>query len=101
MEQKSQISQSMKFTHIVCLHKLAEFCVFFSISTNIFLKTLNDGMPSESTMGKRIALTVTQKLELIRKVQKEASVRSVWEEYGVAKQTVWDIRMSKNMKLYI
>ena len=45
-------------------------------------------MPSKSTMRKRMALTVTQKLELIRELEKGASVTSVCEEYGAAKQTV-------------
>ena len=54
-------------------------------------------MPSNS----RIALTVSQKLELKRKLKKGAGVLSVCEENGVAKQTVLGIRKSKDKKLYI
>lgn len=53
-------------------------------------------MPPKSIKRKRMALTVAQKLELIRKLEKGASVTSVCEEYGVAKQTVSDIRKSKD-----
>lgn len=44
---------------------------------------------------KRVNLTVTQKLELIRKLENGVSVKHVCEEYGVKKQTVSDIRKAK------
>ena len=53
-------------------------------------------MHFKSTKRKQMALTVTQKLELISKLEKEASVATVCEEYGVAKQTVSNIGKSKN-----
>ena len=85
----------MKFAHVF-LHETAEFCAF---RANNFLKLLI--MPSKSSKRKRIPLMVTRKLELIRKLKKGASVTSVCEKYGVVKQTVFDIRKSKDKKLYI
>ena len=46
-----------------------------------FLKLLI--VPSKSTKRKRMVLTLTQKLKLIRKLDKGASVTSVYEENGV------------------
>lgn len=44
---------------------------------------------------KRVILSVSQKLELIRKLEAGASVTRVYEVYGVRNQTVSDIRKSK------
>ncbi|XP_062854201.1 tigger transposable element-derived protein 7-like [Trichomycterus rosablanca] len=44
---------------------------------------------------KRVHLGIAEKLELIKKVESGVSVASVCEEYGVRKQTVSDIRKSK------
>ena len=41
-------------------------------------------------------LTINQKLELLRKLERGVSVASVCEEYGVKKQTVSDIRKAKD-----
>ena len=55
------------------LHETAEFCAF---SVRIaFLKLLI--MPFKSTKRKQMALTVFQKLESIRKLEKGTSVTSV------------------------
>ena len=48
-------------------------------------------MLSKSIKRKRIALTVTQKLESIGKLEKGASVTSICEEYGMAKCRVLNI----------
>ena len=58
-------------------------------------------MSSKSTKRKRIAPTVTQKLELIRKIREKSQLLRVSEEYDVAKQAMSDIRKSKGKKLYI
>ena len=81
----------MKFAHAVFLHETAGFCAFFSM--NSFLKNL---MPFKFTKLKQMAPTMTQKLELERKLKKRASVRSVREEYDVAKQTVLGIVKSND-----
>jgi predicted DNA-binding protein YlxM (UPF0122 family) len=54
--------------------------------------------PKQNSNGKRkrVHLTLTQKLQLIRKLEAGASVSSVCEEFGVKKQTVSDIRKSKD-----
>lgn len=54
--------------------------------------------PKQTPNGKRkrVHLTLTQKLQLIRKLETGASVSSVCEEFGVKKQTVSDIRRSKD-----
>lgn len=54
--------------------------------------------PKQTSNGKRkrVHLTLTQKLQLIRKLEEGASVSSVCEEFGVKKQTVSDIRKSKD-----
>ena len=49
-------------------------------------------MPKQAEKRKRVNLSVTQKLELIEKIEKGASVAIVCEQYGVKKQTVSDIR---------
>jgi transposase-like protein len=51
---------------------------------------------TSSEKRKRVHLTLTQKLQLIRKLEAGASVSSVCEEFGVKKQTVSDIRKSKD-----
>ena len=48
---------------------------------------------------KLVTLSVNKKLELIRKLEAGASVKSVCEEYGVKKQTVSDIRKAKDKLL--
>ena len=40
-------------------------------------------------------LRVAQKLELVKKLKKGASVTSVWEEHGVAEQTVSELESRK------
>ena len=52
-------------------------------------------MPKQAEKRKRVNLSVTQKLELIEKIEKGASVAIVCEQYGVKKQTVSDIRKGK------
>lgn len=67
--------------------------MYFSVGMDPIELCLN---PLKAVRCKRKNLTVAQKLELLRKLEKGASVRSVCEEYGVAKQTVSDIRKSKD-----
>ncbi|KAG7154915.1 Tigger transposable element-derived protein 7-like 30 [Homarus americanus] len=51
---------------------------------------------SKTPKRKYVTLSVNQKLELIRKLEAGASVSRVCDEYGVKKQTVWDIRKAKD-----
>ena len=46
--------------------------------------------------GKCVDLSVGEKLELIKKLESGVSVIRVCDEYGVKKQTVSDIRLSKD-----
>ena len=78
------------------LHETAEFCAIFS--RNILKHFI---IPSKFIKPKRMALTLTQKLEVVGKLEKGACFASVCEEYGVAKQTVSPIRKSIDKKLYI
>lgn len=52
------------------------------------------GNPSENR--KRVSLSVNQKLELLRKLESGCSVSVLCQEYGVKKQTISDIRKSKD-----
>ena len=52
-------------------------------------------MPKQTEKRKRVNLSVVQKLELIENIENGASVGGVCEQYGVKKQTVSDIRKSK------
>ena len=52
-------------------------------------------MPPKPVKRVRKNLSVATKLELIKKLERGVSVASVCEEYGVAKQTVSDIRKAK------
>ena len=45
---------------------------------------------------KRVHLSIKQKLQLIKRLESGVSVSKVCEEFGVKKQTVSDIRKSKN-----
>ena len=51
--------------------------------------------PRKPVKRNRKALPVAAKLELIRKLEKGTSVAKLCEEYGVAKQTVSDIKKAK------
>ena len=53
-------------------------------------------MPKQSEKCKRVNLCVMQKLEVIKKLEKDSSVPSVCEKYGFKKQTVSDIRKIKD-----
>ena len=50
---------------------------------------------NKSVKRKRVNLSVVKKLELIKDIEKGATVKSVCEKYGVKKQTVSDIRKNK------
>ena len=52
-------------------------------------------MPKQTEKRKRVNLSVVQKLELIKNIENGASVAGVCEQYGIKKQTVSDIRKSK------
>ncbi|CAK8691374.1 unnamed protein product [Clavelina lepadiformis] len=56
-------------------------------------------MSKPNETRKRVNLSVMQKLELIKKLEKGASVASVCDQYGVEKQTVSDIKKSKDKLL--
>ena len=59
-------------------------------------------MPGRGTAKaprKFVTISVDKKLELIRKLEAGASVKSACEEYGVKKQTVSDIRKDKENSL--
>ena len=53
-------------------------------------------MPKESKKKKLVNLSVMQKLEVVKKLEKGASIASVCKQYCVKKQTVSDIRKSKD-----
>ena len=50
---------------------------------------------SKSVKPKRLNLSVVKKLELIKDIEKGATVISAGEKYGVKRQTVLDIRKNK------
>ena len=50
---------------------------------------------SKSVKRKRVNLSVVKKLELIKDIEKGATVKSVCEKYRVKRQTVSDIRKNK------
>ena len=52
-------------------------------------------MPKQTEKRERVNLSVVQLLELIKNIENRASVAGVCEQYGVKKQTVSDIRKSK------
>ncbi|CAK8681854.1 unnamed protein product [Clavelina lepadiformis] len=57
-------------------------------------------MSKPDEKSKRLNLSVTQKLELIKKLEKGASVASVCDQYGVKKQTVSDIKSKDKLLKY-
>jgi transposase-like protein len=75
------------FKYSLCVYVYIEDSEYFTIMTP---KQTPNGK------GKRVHLTLTQKLQLIRKLEAGASVSSVCEEFGVKKQTVYDIRKSED-----
>ena len=52
---------------------------------------------NNSKSVKRVKSSVVKKLELIKDIDKGATVENVCEKYGVKRQTVSDIRKSKKM----
>ena len=55
----------------------------------------NPSKVRKGVVKKRVRLSVAQKLQLIAKLEAGASVQHVCLEYGIAKQTVSDIKKSK------
>ena len=53
-------------------------------------------MPNQSEQSKRVNLSVMQKLEVIKKLEKSVSVASVCKQHSVKKQTISDIRKNKD-----
>ena len=53
-------------------------------------------MPPKVVKHKRVNLNITQKLELIRKLENGKTVAQICDEYGVKKQTVSDIQKVKD-----
>ena len=68
-------------------------CVFFSVPFTM------SSQRKGSAKRKRINLSIGAKLELIKKLESGVSVARVCDEYGVKKQTVSDIRKSKEKLL--
>ncbi len=52
--------------------------------------------PTITTKKKRVTLSVQQKLEVVQKLEQGISVTRITEEYGISKQSVSDIKKSKD-----
>ena len=61
-----------------------------------FIQIMSLSKPSVGQKRKRNALSLQDKLSIIEKLEKGASVSSICREYEIAKQTVSDIKKSKN-----
>lgn len=50
---------------------------------------------SENNKRKRVSLSITQKVELLKKLDSGTSVKSLCGEYGVGSSTIYDLKKQK------
>ena len=81
----SQRHNDSPFTCIVTSQDVS-VCLFSLFCSLSFCAVIITNMPKQAEKRKRVNLSVTQKLELIEKIEKGASVAIVCEQYSVKKR---------------